>query len=148
MTSTMSTWRSNQLSYNPIVTPTNNLSATATLTITRVFQFVNRNSRLFDSMQGLRLNDSHTSFHNSPDTLLPECAPTRDGCPDTSGWCGGCHLQRWFGAASPARCESWWGRWHSDGRGRGRVGHIGDEAFGLFHLMRMARTTSILARSL
>ena len=50
MTSTMSTWRSNQLSYNPIVTPTNNLSATATLTITRVFQFVNRNSRLFDSM--------------------------------------------------------------------------------------------------
>ena len=49
MTSTMSTWRSNQLSYNPIVTPTNNLSVTATLTITRVFQFVNRNSRLFDS---------------------------------------------------------------------------------------------------
>ena len=49
MTSTMSTWRSNQLSYNPIITPTNNLSATATLTITREFEFVNRNSRLFDT---------------------------------------------------------------------------------------------------
>ena len=49
MTSTMSTWRSNQLSYNPIITPANNLSATATLTITREFEFVNRNSRLFDT---------------------------------------------------------------------------------------------------
>ena len=53
MTSTMSTWRSNQLSYNPIVTMTEHISVTVALTISCSFLFVNRNLRFFGMGQGL-----------------------------------------------------------------------------------------------